>query len=51
LILQSPTREIQALRPDIPSIGIDGPHYLLQTRPWICAAAIEKFLHEKIGKG
>lgn len=46
LIMQGPTREIQQLRPDIESIGIDGPHYLLQTRPQQCATAIEKFLRE-----
>lgn len=46
LILQRATREIQHLRPDIPSIGIDGPHYLLQTRPEQCMTAIEKFLYE-----
>lgn len=44
LILQRATREIQALRPDIQSIGIDGPHYLLQTRPQACVVALEKFL-------
>jgi pimeloyl-[acyl-carrier protein] methyl ester esterase len=46
LILQHATREIQQLRPDIPSIGIDGPHYLLQTRPKQCMTAIKKFLYE-----
>jgi pimeloyl-[acyl-carrier protein] methyl ester esterase len=44
LILQRATREIQELRPDIPSIAIDGPHYLLQTKPQLCVAAIQKFL-------
>jgi pimeloyl-ACP methyl ester carboxylesterase len=48
LILQRPTREIQQIRPDIESIGIDGPHYLLQTRPQQCVGAIEKFLREKV---
>lgn len=48
LILQRPTREIQQIRPDITSIGIDGPHFLLQTRPQQCEAAIEKFLREKV---
>ncbi|MEJ2441216.1 MAG: hypothetical protein P8Z72_16355 [Gammaproteobacteria bacterium] len=47
LILGRPTREIQQIRPDIESIGIDGPHYLLQARPQGCAVAIEKFLREK----
>lgn len=46
LIMQEPAREIQRIRPDIESIGIDGPHYLLQTRPQQCAEAIEKFLQE-----
>lgn len=46
LILQRPSREIQRIRPDIESIGINGPHYLLQTRPQTCVAAIEKFLRE-----
>jgi pimeloyl-[acyl-carrier protein] methyl ester esterase len=46
LILQGATREIQDLRPDISSIGIDGPHYLLQTKPQQCVDAIQKFLHE-----
>lgn len=46
LILQRPTREIRQLRPDITSVGIDGPHYLLQTRPQQCVTAIETFLHE-----
>lgn len=43
LILQRATREIQQLRPDIASIGIDGPHFLLQTRPQECVEAIEMF--------
>ncbi|MBI1423201.1 MAG: alpha/beta fold hydrolase [Gammaproteobacteria bacterium] len=43
------SREMQRLRPDIPSIGIDGPHLLLQTRARQCAALIEKFLKEEIG--
>lgn len=48
LILQRATREIQQLRPDIESVGIDGPHYLLQTRPQQCTAAIEKFLCREV---
>jgi pimeloyl-ACP methyl ester carboxylesterase len=47
LILQGATREIHSLRPDIRSIGIDGPHFLLQTRPQSCMAAITKFLLEQ----
>lgn len=46
LILQGATREIQALRPDITSIEIDGPHFLLQTRAPQCMAAIKRFLQE-----
>ena len=46
LILQGATREIHSLRPDIRSIGIDGPHFLLQTRPQQCAVALETFLRE-----
>lgn len=46
LILQGATREIHHLRPDIPSIGIDGPHYLLQTRSGECMTAIKKFIYE-----
>lgn len=46
LIMQAPTHEIQQIRPDIESVGIDGPHYLLQTRPQQCADAIEAFLRK-----
>jgi pimeloyl-[acyl-carrier protein] methyl ester esterase len=46
LILQGATREIQAVRPDIQSLGIDGPHFLLQTRAAQCMAAIVRFLRE-----
>jgi len=44
LVLKYSVREIQRLRPDIPSIGIDGPHYLYQMRPRQCAEQIEQFL-------
>jgi surfactin synthase thioesterase subunit len=47
LILQGATREIQALRPDIRSVGIDGPHFLLQTRPKECVSQIERFLRDE----
>lgn len=47
-ILQGATREIQVIRPDIPSIEIDGPHFLLQTRATQCIAAIEKFTRENV---
>lgn len=44
LVLKYSMREIQRVRPDIPSIGIDGPHYLYQMRPRQCSEQIEKFL-------
>lgn len=44
LITGYPTRELQRLRPDVPSIGIDGPHFLLQTRPAQCCRTIQRFL-------
>lgn len=44
LITGYPTRELQRLRPDVPSIGIDGPHFLLQTRPAQCYGNIQRFL-------
>jgi len=47
-ILQAATREIQAIRPDIPSIGIEGPHFLLQTRAPQCVAAIVNFLEKNV---
>ena len=46
LILNYSTREIQRLRPDIPSIGIDGPHYIYQLRPQQCSEHIEEFLQQ-----
>lgn len=48
LITSHPTRELQRLRPDVPSIGIDGPHFLLQTRPAQCSRAIETYLLGKV---
>jgi len=44
LVPASASRAFQALRPDIPNIGIDGPHFLLQTRPQECMAVIRAFL-------
>lgn len=48
LITRYPTRELQRLRPDVPSIAIDGPHFLLQTRSAICYRAIEHFLIKQV---
>lgn len=47
VVLRQSVREIQRLRPDISSIGIDGPHFLLQTRATPCAAAIVNFLQQQ----
>lgn len=44
MVLNYSTREIQQLRPDILSVGIDGPHFLYQMRPQLSADAIERFL-------
>ena len=44
LITAHPTREMQRLRPDVKSVGIDGPHFLLQTRPAQCCKEIESFV-------
>lgn len=44
LILKYSAREIQAVRPDIPSKCIAGPHYLYQMRPAQCSEQIDKFL-------
>ncbi len=46
VVLQHSVREIQRLRPDISSVGIEGPHFLLQTRAEQCAATIVKFLQQ-----
>jgi len=48
LITRYPTRELQRLRPDVPSIGIDGPHFLLQTRPAQCYRVMEGFLTQQV---
>lgn len=44
LVLKYSHKEIQQTRPDIKSIAIDGPHFLLQTHPQTCVQAITKFL-------
>jgi len=47
VVLQHSVREIQRLRPDITSLGIEGPHFLLQTRASQCAAMIVTFLQQQ----
>lgn len=46
VVLMRSVREIQSLRPDIPSICIDGPHFVLQTRSSQCATAVKQFLRK-----
>jgi hypothetical protein len=38
---------ILAVKPDITSVEINGPHLLLQRRPREAIAAIEKFLQDQ----
>ncbi|MBI3560561.1 MAG: alpha/beta hydrolase [Gammaproteobacteria bacterium] len=47
VVLMRSVREIQTLRPDIPSVCIDGPHFLLQTRAQPCARVIVDFLRQQ----
>ena len=44
LILKYSRDEIQQIRPDIASVQIDGPHFLLQTHPGSCMSTISDFL-------
>jgi len=44
LIPHGAARLVQRLRPEITSLGLDGPHFLLQTRPRECLSAIREFL-------
>ncbi len=44
LIFRYSLKEIQALRPDIRCVDVDGPHFLLQTRPRQCMQQILEFL-------
>jgi len=44
LILKNSGEAMRRLRPDVPSIGVDGPHYLLQTKPQPCMQIIARFL-------
>jgi pimeloyl-[acyl-carrier protein] methyl ester esterase len=46
LVLKSSHAEIQQTRPDITSVDIDGPHFLLQTHPEECMQVIIKFLDD-----
>jgi len=43
LVPASAGRAIQELRPDCEFIEIDAPHFLLQTEPKSCAAAVLAF--------
>lgn len=45
LIPESAGRAIQELRPDMEWVEIDAPHFLLQTAPGACAAAVMSFVH------
>jgi pimeloyl-[acyl-carrier protein] methyl ester esterase len=46
LLLQGCARQMRRIRPDVPSIGIDGPHYLLQARPEQCMQHIQEFIKQ-----
>jgi pimeloyl-ACP methyl ester carboxylesterase len=45
LVPSSAGRAIQDLRPDMGMVEIDAPHFLLQTEPAACAAAVMSFIH------
>jgi len=47
LIPASASRLVRRVRPDLTSIGIDGPHFLLQTRPQECLRHIRRFLQQQ----
>jgi len=47
LILKHSAREFQRLRPDVPSVSINGPHYLYQMRPQQCSEQIVAFLQQR----
>lgn len=44
LILSHSTREMHKARPDVQSISVDGPHFLLQTKPGRCMKEIVRFV-------
>ena len=48
LIPASAGRAIQKLRPDCEFAEIDAPHFLLQTEPDSCAAAVLSFVHRRV---
>ncbi|MFO7602357.1 MAG: alpha/beta hydrolase [Gammaproteobacteria bacterium] len=48
LIGGHPSREMQRLRPEVPSVEIDGPHFLLQARPAQCYNVIETFIRANV---
>ena len=47
LIPTSAGRAIQELRPDCELTEFDAPHFLLQTEPQACAAAVMSFVHRR----
>lgn len=49
LIPTSAGRAIQQLRPDCEFTEIDAPHFLLQTEPEACVAAVMSFVHRRTG--
>jgi len=49
LIPASAGRAIQDLRPDCEFTEIDAPHFLLQTEPAACVAAVMSFVHRRTG--
>lgn len=48
LIPASAHRAIQQLRPEMETAEIDAPHFLLQTEPQRCVAAIMSFIHRNV---
>ena len=44
VVLKYSRKQMQTIRPDLPCIVIDGPHYLLQLRPKQCVQALLTFL-------
>ena len=46
LIPESALHAIQRVRPEIEVAEFDAPHFLLQTEPYRCAAAVMRFVHQ-----
>lgn len=44
LVLKHSRKEIQLVRPDIEICSVDGPHFLLQTKPGSCMTEIVRFI-------